>query len=184
MALISQEYVTSVLDYSENQNEQVSLLLAWVESKAESIIGRKLSLAEYTWYLDGNWGEKIILPVRPIVSVDAVYIDSVRTFGDALSEDSYYVDTESGIVTLFRNLVPKGHRVVKIVATAGYDEDSFPADLKMAFLEAISWNMSRMLDRSFGRTNQSTPDGMTVGYEMVLPMGVQRAFESYRDVRV
>jgi len=52
----------------------------------------------------------------------------------------------------------------------------------MAFYEAIMWNLSRLGDKAFGVRNQSTPDGLTVGYEMVLPMGVQRVFESHRDI--
>jgi hypothetical protein len=182
--LISQEFVNRILDYTEAQHEQVTLLLAWVQSKAESLIGRKLDNADYTWYLDGNGGDKIILPVRPIVEIDGLYLDSGRDFATAEDEDDYYVDTESGIITLYSTTAPVGNRVIKVVADAGYTETTFPADLKMAFLEAISWNMSRMMDRAFGRSNQSTPDGMSVGYEMVLPMGVQRVFESYRDVRV
>jgi hypothetical protein len=182
--LVDREYINRILGYKETDQERLILLLEWVQSKAESLIGRKLDLDTYTWYLDGNYGDKIVLPVRPVVSITALYLDSGHDFETETDSDDYYVDLESGIIQLYGTIAPKRHRTIKVIASAGYDEDTFPADMKMAFLEAISWNMSRMLDRSFGRTNQSTPDGMTVGYEMVLPMGVQRVFESYRDVRV
>jgi hypothetical protein len=56
--------------------------------------------------------------------------------------------------------------------------------LKMACLEAISWNFSRMRDKQYGVKNETTPDGITRGYEMVLPMAAQRVFDAYREVRI
>lgn len=182
--LVSRDTVMQVLRLDESQTDDVDLLLAWIQDRAELLIGRKLESAEFTWYLDGTGSNRIVLPVAPVTAITNLYLDSSRAFTSATASTEYYLNAAYGIITLYNAITPNYPISVKIVATAGYSETTFPASLKMAFIEAISWNMSRMADRHFGRTNQSTPDGVQVGYEMVLPMGVQRVFESYREVRI
>lgn len=178
--LINPDDVLNVLNYDVKWRTKVEFLLEWVQQRAETIIRRKLDKADYTWLLDGNDTTRVRLPVLPINSTTGVYVDYSRVFATAVNTSEYYVDEDAGILE-FYNLKPDGVRVVKVVANAGYDEDSFPADLKMAFIEAVGWNMNRITDKSFGIRQQATPDGLTTGYEMVLPLGVQRVFEMYRD---
>lgn len=182
--LISADFVANMLEYKSVYPEKLQFLLSWVQSKAESLIGRKLESAEYVWQLDGTGKKKIILPAWPVTEVTGIYLDSSRAFATALEEGDYYLDAEAGIISLYNHATPEGDRTVKVTATAGYDDETLPADLKMAFIEAINWNMSRLNDHSFGKTTQNTPDGVNVGYEMVLPLGVQRVLDSYREVRV
>lgn len=182
--LISRDLVLALLGLDESQVDRVDLLIDWIKDRAELIIGRKLEQDSFEWILDGTGSNKIKLPVAPIVELSALYIDASRVFDDAEDSDDYRVDLESGVVTLFSATTPKLPACIKVVATAGYTEDTLPSSLKMAFLEAISWNMNRMNDRAFGVSNHSAPDGVSVGYEMVLPLGVQRVFEAYREVRI
>lgn len=182
--LISRDTVLQLLGLDESNVDRVDMLIAWIQDRAELLIGRKLEYAEFTWYLDGTGSNRIVLPVAPVTAITALYIDSGRSFTEAEDSDEYYVNTANGIVTLFNTTTPRMPIVIKVEATAGYTEDTLPASLKMAFMEAIKWNLSRWNDGYFGRTNQNTPDGVSVGYEMVLPMGVQRVFEAYREVRI
>jgi len=182
--LISRDTVMRVLSLDEGKTDLVDDLIAWIQDRAELLIGRKLESAEFTWYLDGYGSNRIVLPVAPVTEVTALYIDPTRAFTVAESASLYYVNLEHGIITLYDTTTPRLAVSVKVVATAGYTEDTLPSSLKQAFIEAISWNLNRYADRHFGRTSQSTPDGVQVGYEMVLPMGVQRVFEAYREVRV
>ena len=181
MALIDIDSCLDFLSLDVKHRDKVDVLSGWVQARAESIIRRKLDKDDYTFYLDGVGNNKIQIPVIPINSTTGVYVDTDRTFATAEDTDDYYIDTDTGILTFYeRSLL--GFRIVKVVVNAGYDTDNFPSDMKLAFYEAIQWNLSRLKDRAFGVRDQSTPDGLTVGYEMVLPMGVQRVFESYKDM--
>lgn len=182
--LISRDTVLRVLALDESQTDIIDDLIAWIQDRAELLIGRKLESAEFTWYLDGTGSNRIVLPVAPVTAITAIYLDSGRTFATAEDSSTYYTNLDHGIITLYNATTPCYPVSVKVVATAGYTETTLPASLKQAFIEAISWNLNRYADRHFGRTSQSTPDGVQVGYEMVLPMGVQRVFEAYREVRI
>jgi len=180
--LVSRDDVLQSLNLDSSNVDAVDEMIAWIQDRAELLIGRKLEEDEFTWYLDGTGSNRIVLPVAPVTSVDELYIDSSREFATETTE--YYLNGDHGIITLYDVVTPRMPICVKIVATAGYTETTFPKSLRMAFIEAISWNLSRKIDRQYGRTNMSTPDGVQVGYEMVLPMGVQRVFEAYREVRI
>jgi hypothetical protein len=181
VSLINIDRALDFLSLDVQNRDRVEILAKWVQSRAESIIRRKLDLDTYTWILDGNRSQTIQLPVMPVTSVTAIYFDTDRIFDEAEDTDDYYVETETGIITFYDKYL-YGLKTIKVIAVAGYDTDNFPSDLELAFYEAIQWNLSRLVDRAFGVRNQSTPDGQTVGYEMVLPMGVQRVFESYKDM--
>lgn len=179
--LISVDNCLDFLNLDSKYRDRVELLTSWVQARAESIIRRKLDKADYTWQLDGQGSHSVQLPVIPVNSVTGVYLDSDRVFETAEETSDYYLDSDTGIIS-FYNKILFGFKTIKVVANAGYDEETFPADLKLAFYEAIQWNLSRVQDRMFGVSTQSTPDGVSLAYEMVLPMGVQRVFESYRDM--
>lgn len=182
--LISRDTVLQRLGLDESNVDKIDVLIEWIQDRAELLIGRKLEEDDFTWYLDGTGGNRIVLPVCPVTALTALYIDSSRAFATAEDSAYYYVNMDNGIITLYNKTTQKMPITVKVEATAGYTEDTLPASLKFAFIEAIKWNLSRWNDGYFGRTNQNTPDGVSVGYEMVLPMGVQRVFESYREVHV
>jgi hypothetical protein len=184
--LVTRDFVSTALGAGDDLQWQIDLLIDWVSERAESIIGRELMSEERTEYLDGSWSSSIILPVIPVTSVSGVYLDSDHEFGSDTEVESsdYYLNTKTGIIYLYDDLTPKGVATVKVVFTGGYTTDNLPADLKMACLEAISWNFSRMRDKQYGVKNETTPDGITRGYEMVLPMAAQRVFDAYREVRI
>lgn len=181
MALINLDSCMAFLSLDVKNRDRVDILSGWVQARAESIIRRSLDKDDYTFYLDGEGSNTVQIPILPVNSVTSVSVDYDRVWSDTEDSDDYYTNLTTGILTFYEKIVT-GFRVIKIVANAGYDTDNFPADLKLAFYEAIQWNLSRVSDKAFGVRNQSTPDGLTVGYEMVLPMGVQRVFESYKDI--
>ncbi len=182
--LISREFVSTTLNVDDSLQAQVDLLIDWISQRAVSLIGREIMSAERTVYLDGNCKNTIILPVIPVTEMSGIYLDSSREFTSAVESDDYYLDEDTGIVTLHEDTTPEGTATVKVVFTAGYTQSTLPADLKMACLEAVSWNLNRLHDKQYGVKNEVTPDGITRGYEMVLPMAVQRVFDAYREVRI
>lgn len=183
--IITLAMITSVLgiDITESNETDINFLVSWAQSRAESLIGRSLELSERTEYLDGNGKHTLILPVIPVHSITSISIDNSRAFLTTENPSDYYCDLKSGILN-FDFCVPPGHGNVKVVFNAGYNADSLPFDLKMALIECISWNFGRINNKAFGISNRNSPDGVGFSYEMVLPLGAQRVFELYRDVRV
>jgi hypothetical protein len=179
--LLTADYVMDMLGIDVKGRTRVDLLIEWVQARAEAIITRKIESDTYTWYLDGNGSDTINLPVWPITSMTSVSYDWTRAFTETLETTDYEIDENTGILT-FLTCEPTGRRTIKIVAVAGWTSTTVPADIKMAMLEAISWNYVRFANKAFGVMNQASPEGLTVGYEMVLPMGCERVFEMYRDI--
>lgn len=184
MSVLDRDYVMSILNYDSKLQDKVDLAIAWIQSRAESIIGRSLESATYTWYLNGHGTDVIILPVCPVASITNIYLDADRTFSTALAATDYYLDADAGLVNLYNHTTPNAIRSVKVVAVAGYTSTTLPADLKAAFIEGITYYMSRLLTKSFGQTNQSAPDGGNVTFEVEFPTGAKRTIESYKGVRV
>lgn len=181
--ILTNSTVIEFLKLESTDSARIDILIAWAQARAELIIGRSLESVEHTEYLAGNGGKTIILPVIPVSSIASIYLDASRAYTTALETTDYYIDAKSGIVRLYTDRTPEGPATVKVIYTAGYTEDTLPADIKMALMECIEWNCKRLNDQALGLSSHSTPDGVSVGYEMVLPLGAQRVFESYRDVR-
>lgn len=183
--LISFQLLKTLFKYKDVQKAQAEFLINWISQKAVEIIGREIMTEVRTTYLEGLGTNKVILPVIPITTMTSITLDGSHLFtGDALESTDYYVDTVTGIVTLYNTCTPTGVNTIKVVYTAGYNESNLPSSLQLACAEAVSWNMSRMTDKMFGIRTETTPDGVNRNYEMVLPMGSQRTFEMYKDVRV
>ena len=183
--LITWSTVKDELGLETSLKSKTERLISWISAKAEVIAGRKLTSETRTQYLPGNGTDTIVLPIFPVTAFTSLNVDSQHKFtGSDVSSDDYYIDMDTGIITLYNATVPRGVNVAKVVYTAGWTEATLPGDVLQACLEAITWNLQRENDRAFGIRNQTTPDGVNIGYEMVLPMGVQRVFESYANVRV
>lgn len=182
--LISREFAATMLGINDAEQSQLDLLINWISQRAVSMIGREIMSAQRTTLLDGSGSRVIVLPVIPVTAISGIYLDSSRVFAIAEESDAYNLNEDTGIVTLYESSTPKGVATVKVIYTAGYTQSTLPADLKLACLGAISWNLNRLRDKQFGVKNEVTPDGVTRGYEMVLPMETQRVFDAYREARV
>lgn len=182
--LIDRDWVIAQLGLQDADGDNVDFCIEWVQSRAENYIGRKLESDTYTWYLDGTGGKTIILPICPITSLTSISLDSSRLFTTNLSESDYYCDLETGIIQLYRKTTTDDARTVKVVAVAGYTSDTLPGDLKMAFLSAISHHMAKLVNRAFGMSSQTSPDGVNMSYELELPSDTKRVFDSYREVNI
>ena len=181
--ILTNSTVIEFLKLESTDSARIDAIIAWAQARAELIIGRSLESVERVDYLNGNHSHKIILPIIPVTEIVSISLDSGRDFTDLIADNDYYLDPTMGIIHLYSHLTPVGYATVKVVYTAGYTENTLPADIKMALIECISWNYKRLIDSALGISSHNTPDGVSVGYEMVLPLGAQRVFESHRDVR-
>jgi len=184
MSLIDRDFIMKNLGYGDTQQENIDFCIEWVTSRAETYIGRKLTEDDFTWYLNGTGGSQIVLPACPVTAITSLHLDSSRTFDTETTSDYYYLDEATGIIDLYSKTTPIGYRTIKVVATAGYTQDTLPGDLKMAFISAISHHMLKLLNKGFGVSAQSSPDGGSMSYEMELPSDTKRVFDSYKEMRV
>jgi hypothetical protein len=175
--LVGWTFIQSFLDIPETKYSQVETLIGWITRKAEVITRRELEQAERTVYLSGYGDKTLVLPHWPVVSIASITADDTEV-------TEYTLDGSKGLVYRTDSTFPKGDRNIKVVYTAGWTDSTTPDDVKLACIEAISWNLKRINDEAMGIKNQTTPDGVNVGYELVLPLSVQRVFESYRSVGV
>lgn len=175
--LVAWAFIQSFLDIPETKYSQVETLIGWITRKAEVITRRELEQAERTVYLSGCGDKTLVLPHWPVVSISSITIDDTEV-------TDYTLEASMGLVYRTDGVLPKGDRNIKVVYTAGWTESTTPDDVRFACIEAISWNLKRINDDSMGIKNQTTPDGVNVGYELVLPLSAQRVFESYRSVGV
>jgi uncharacterized phiE125 gp8 family phage protein len=181
--ILTSANVIAFLKLATADQDRVDTLIAWAQARAELIIGRSLESEARTALLAGRCARSFMLPVIPVTEITSICLDATRTFDSPLSSGDYHLDNTSGIIRLYYDHTPYGVATVQVIYTAGYTEDTLPADLKMALMECISWNAKRLNDQALGISSHNTPDGVGLSYEMVLPLGAQRVFESYRDVR-
>jgi len=183
MSVLSVAYVRTILQKDESYDSQLAFVVPWVLERAESIIGRKLESAEYTWYYDGCGKRTIMCRVYPVASV-AVYLDADRAFTTALASTEYFLDGETGVIDLYDHITPYGVKTVKVVATAGYTEETLPADLKGALVATIQQHLTKLMTSAFGFSSMSAPDGGSATFELELPIDAKRIFDSYRGVKI
>lgn len=184
MSLLNREWLMNQLGYGDTYQDKIDFCIEWITSRAESYIARKLESDTYTWYIDGNGASSIILPVTPVTAITSISIDASRSFTTNLETDEYYLNEQAGIVYLYHRYTPIGVRIIKVVATAGYTSDTLPGDLKMAFISAISHHMAKLINKSFGMSSITSPDGVNASYELELPSDTKRILDSYREVHI
>lgn len=172
-------------------NDLLQLLVNGVTKYVENYIKRTLSYEETTRYLDGPGTEVLVLPDYPISSLDAIYVDSNRSFGDETEEDSdnYYVDDTAGRIEKLNGIVwPAGRRNIKITYTKGFS--SIPDDLRLAGLEvaAIKWNESHQGDKRIGviqSTLRFSEESQTNTFlRTELPKPTQDVLNKYRKIAI
>ncbi|MCF7944724.1 MAG: hypothetical protein K9L24_01160 [Spirochaetia bacterium] len=180
MNILSWSFIQRFLNLPDDLREKTELLNGWITKRGESIMHREIMESERTEKYSGNGRDTILLLCWPVSSVSSVTVD-----GEVLDPELYYTETDTGVLQrIDGSKFPVGNRNIEITYIGGWTESTLPADIKFAAIEAVSWNLSRLNDNAMGIKSQTTPDGVNVGYELVMPLSVQRVFESYRNVMV
>lgn len=175
-ALTSWATAASIFNYLADEQEGVERLIDQATARMELYTKRKLKARDYTdVQLDGNSRDYLLLPEYPVNSIVSVNVDSSRTFGDATLLDSsdYIVDSEAGIIRLFSGLFPGYRGSVLVSYNAGIASTSqFCPMLEGGCLETVQWLKTRYAG-GIGKRTETNADGMSVGYEIDLPVNVR-----------
>lgn len=111
-------------------------LLKTAIKSVEDICGRQFETDDFVEYYDGNGTRFLRLNNYPLLTVDKVYQDLDRVFGEDTLIDSLYIipDNKSGII--YNDSLPfyKGQKTIKVEYTGGYTISTIPSDLKQAFI--------------------------------------------------
>ncbi len=145
----------------------------------EGIAGRRFKARSYQRDIDGTGRERLVLPDLPLVSVSAVYIDSLGVFGAETEISDVVLYLESGIVARRNGTFPLGRQNVRVVYEAGLD----PVDerLQFAAIEVVAWNLQRFRGAGGVGLRSAKVDDWDYSYEITIPLSAQRVFESYRS---
>ncbi len=136
-------------------------LIDAVSEAAEQHTGRVLAETDYTWRLDGNGLDELLVPEWPLNSVTTLTVNGETIPARASLTSSGYVPTAYNI-KLVGYLFYEGIQNVSIAAKAGYS--TVPADLKQAAIEWAAWKLKESSVATVGKGEL----GMT---SVVLPAG-------------
>ncbi len=175
-ALTSWKTAVSMFGYLNDEQTLVEKLIDQATARMELYTKRKLAARDYdAVQLDGTGRDYLLLPEYPVNSIESVNLDSSRTFGDATLLDSsdYIIDSDAGIIRLFSGVFPGYRGSVLVSYNAGFASTSqlYPM-LEGGCLETVHWLKTRYAG-GIGKRTETNADGMSVGYEIDLPVNVR-----------
>jgi hypothetical protein len=160
----------------------VERLINSVTETAEAIAERPLKARALSEDLDGSGREKLRLPVYPIISVTAVYVDSSRVFGantEVEEDEAFVVYGAEGMLSWLGGAWPVGRKNVRVLWNGGL---SPVADrLQFAAIEVVAWNLQRFRGAGGIGLKSAKVDEWDYSYELDIPLSARRVFESFRS---
>jgi len=200
-ALINFPYIQSITNTQPSAQVQMEALINVVSTEIENVCHRKLAqqdITEYITYSDNRFLKPNIMGVSinqampyngyykaislngyPISGTPIVYMDANQVWGAGTQVTNFLINNDMGIIYFDPTvIIPTQPNAIKIVYTAGYDP--VPEDLKMACLEAVQWYVKRLNSNSAGNKD-SNKDGVSVSYELGLPIHVLKIINNYKN---
>lgn len=181
-ALTNFTAASSMFGYLADQQTRIEKIIEIATARIEKYTRRRLKERTHTdIVLDGPGGSVLMLPEYPISSITSIIPDSGRTFdvGGALDASSYLLYSDCGSLTLLNGSWPSVPGSIKVSYVAGYGEDheDYPI-LEGACLAMVQWLHTRFTGY-IGKRSETNADGMNVGYEIEMPLDVQRDLERF-----
>jgi len=179
-ALVTWAALAAEFGYLADEQAKVERLIDAATARMEMEAKHKILARDYAGViLDGSGRDILLLPQFPLNSVLSVHIDTSRVFGDSTLTPAtdYMIDRDAGLIRLFSGTFPRGYGVVKISYNAGYSEEhEFYAAIVGACKELVHTMKTRWAG-GIGKRTETNADGMSVGYELDLPMSVHAVIE-------
>jgi hypothetical protein len=169
---------------------QYTLLINIASSRIERYTHRRLVAQDYedttALILDGSGRDVLLVPHYPLNSIEHLYVDTDRVFGvdTEIEAGDYLIKSESGLIVLYDDVFPADVASVKLECNAGYEDTSeaWPI-LQAACVETVRWMASRF-SGFIGKRTETNGDGMSVGYEIELPLNVKGMIDDFVDRRI
>jgi len=166
----------NIVQTSDESN--VSALILAAQSIAEKYTERTLFLnATKSVILDVN-GDKLLLPDAPINSVSAVYYDTARSFGTALTASEYYADLDNGQILLGKQYF--GQKVFKATYSVGWAEDVAPARIDSIIKELTYYLWKRRSKDQIGSREFTGAEGYRMVYDPSFPKMIKDLMDQER----
>jgi hypothetical protein len=153
-------HVASGEDLGTTHDTYLNGLIDLYSLQAEDMMGRTVTTATYTEYLDVEPGQHhFMLKAYPITTMSALYHDISRDFSvTAIDTDNYTTYTGTGEVVIDKYSLTRGARVLKAVYAGGMATGtstfitSYP-DIANAIDMQVAYHFSRR--SSLGRSGES-----------------------------
>lgn len=144
---------------------------------------------EYEEIMDGTGTNALVLANRPVTDITSIYVydEEILEREDNQSEGYYYKNLASGIIF---NTFPwaRCRGCITVSYTAGYDDETMPADLKFAACEVASFFYNTkakagILSESLGSYSYRLATGLdAMGGELAIPsINVRIILDKYKD---
>jgi len=153
---------------SDTYDDELDLLIASCQAKAETFCGRKFDLASYTEYFDTLSGQSAVWVKNfPIVSIQTIVdnqAEAPRTINHTAAVRDEAELLNMGCVQLWysESVWTTGQVAVKIIYTGGYSTSSVPADLKKALWDLVLFEFN---NRGRIGIQQAGGDGAYANYD-------------------
>jgi hypothetical protein len=182
-ALTSWVNAKAMFGYLDDESAKVEKLIDIATARMEQYSRLKIKARDYVGIMvDGSDCADLLLPYYPINSIASIIPDSARGFDVALAlaTDEYVHYPDLGIVTLYSGSFPSGAATVKVTYNGGYDEDHYLSPLiEGACLEFVHWLKTRFAG-GIGKRTETNADGMSVGYEIDMPLNVRQVLDEIK----
>jgi hypothetical protein len=179
------EYVAAIGAIDDADTDKYQLLINQASARCELYKRRALKARDYSGasalILHGSGRPALVVPVFPINYVAHLYLDGSRAFGvdTEIAATAYYIHSSAGLLELLDGATfTEGRGNVKAELNAGYASTTPEwATLQNACIELVRWMASRYAG-FIGKRTETNADGMSIGYEIELPMNVRSLLDS------
>lgn len=193
-AIVTWSEYKTIFGINDNADQdKYQTLINQASARMELYCKRNLKARDYlttnALYLDGSGMSNLVVPHWPINSITSLKVDTLRAFGTdtlvAVTDYSY----RDGIIRLYSGTFPgdeSGLDAVKLEGNFGYATTTSEWQvLQTACLELARWMSSRFTGGGFiGKRNETNADGMSVGFEIDMPMNVRSMLEPFVERRI
>lgn len=151
--LVTIDQALAWLNQNVDQNGVIAGLISSISGKIQKFVGYQFAEASYTRTFNGNNSHMLLLPDRPVISVQSVTIDtftppqSTSPVMPGFTWDDRFVYLRGGFGLEYRgswahDRFHHGIQNVQIAYTAGYA--TIPADVQQACLDwmSVAWEIA------------------------------------------
>lgn len=125
---------------SSTEDTNLQTILDAVNQFVETYCHRSFEEAEYVELYDGTGTTSLILRHRPVTEITEIliYDDEITMRTEVGGDGYYYKDLASGII-MRDDLWDRGQGIITVTYTAGYTDETIPADLRYAVYELATY---------------------------------------------
>jgi hypothetical protein len=161
--------------FDSSKEEYFAGLIEAATNACQQYMERDIGATSYTQYTNGG-SNVIVLDHTPVLSVQGVVVS-----GSALGSDGYRLESDTGVLTLYRSSIPVGLDIVKIQYSAGWEV--VPEDVKYCVALTVQYLAKIIQSNQAGVQSRTVEGGQETLEQNIPPMAVKTHLSIYRRNR-